>query len=270
MDHLEKWEALVAIMDRLREPEGCPWDREQSYETLRGYLLEECYEVAEALDRGDAVALREELGDLLFQIVFLSRIAKEESQFTIDDVIRGIAEKMIRRHPHVFGSATAETAEQVVDAWEKIKRQEQKDAGRTGPAGGWLDGVPRAFPAMLKARRLAEQAARVGFDWDGPSAVLEKIEEELGELRSAVADGGRGEVHGEIGDLLFTVVMLARQLKIDPESALEKTNLKFRRRFAWMEQELERREMPLDGAGAELLEQLWDESKSALEAASGP
>jgi MazG family protein len=233
-------------------------------------LLEECYEVAEALDRGDAVALREELGDLLFQIVFLSRIAKEESQFTIDDVIRGIAEKMIRRHPHVFGSATAETAEQVVDAWEKIKRQEQKDAGRTGPAGGWLDGVPRAFPAMLKARRLGEQAARVGFDWDGPSAVLEKIEEELGELRSAVAHGGRGEVHGEIGDLLFTVVMLARQLKIDPESALEKTNLKFRRRFAWMEQELERRNKPLDGAGAALLEQLWDESKSALESASGP
>jgi len=270
MDHLERLEALVAIMDRLREPGGCPWDREQSYETLRCYLLEECYEAAEALDQGDAGALREELGDLLFQIVFLSRIAKEEGKFTIDDVIRGIAEKMIRRHPHVFGTATAETAEQVVDAWEKIKRQEKKDAGRTIRAGGWLDSVSPALPALLKARRLGEKAARVGFDWDGPAAVLDKVAEELSELRSAVADGEREEIEGEMGDLLFSVVMLARQLKIDGETALEKTNLKFRRRFAWMEQELERRNTPLDGAGTELLGQLWDESKSALESSSGP
>ncbi len=262
MDHLGRLEALVAIMDRLREPQGCPWDREQSCETLRCYLLEECYEAVEALDRGDAGALREELGDLLFQIVFLSRIAKEEGKFTIDDVIRGIAEKMIRRHPHVFGTATAETAEQVVDAWEEIKRQEKKDDGRTSRASGLLDDVSPALPAMLKARRLGEKAARVGFDWDGPGAVLDKLEEELSELRSAVADGGPDEVQGEMGDLLFTIVMLARQLKIDAETALEKTNLKFRRRFAWMEQELERRNTPLESAAAELLEQLWDESKT--------
>ncbi len=265
MEQLGKLEALVAIMDRLRDPEGCPWDREQSYGSLRRYLLEECYEAVEALDRGDAAALREELGDLLFQIVFLSRMAQEEGKFTIDDVIRGIAEKMIRRHPHVFGNATAETAEQVVDAWEEIKRSEKQ----TSRPDGWLDGVCAALPAMLKARKLGDRAAQVGFDWDGPPAVLDKLTEELSELRSAIGDAERDAVQGELGDLLFAVVMLARQLRIDPEAALEQTNVKFRRRFAWMEQALRKRNTELEVAGPELLEQLWGEAKVALESGSG-
>ncbi len=262
MDHGGKLERLVEIMDRLREPGGCPWDHEQSYATLRSYLLEECYEAADALDRGDSPALREELGDLLFQIVFLSRIAKEDGKFTIEDVIRGIADKMIRRHPHVFGDATARTSEEVVDAWERIKRAEKQSAG--GKPGGLLDGVPGCLPALLKARQLGDRAARVGFDWNGPEPVLEKLEEELSELRSAVSEGRNDEVQDELGDVIFTAVMLARQLKVDPEAALERTNRKFRERFAWIEQELVRRKTRLDEAGAELLEQLWGQSKSAL------
>jgi MazG family protein len=258
-------EALVAIMDRLRDPGGCPWDREQDYRSLRRYLLEECYEVADALDSGGAAALKEELGDLLFQIVFLSRLAKEDGKFTIEDVIRCVAEKLIRRHPHVFGSATAETPDEVEQHWERIKRSEKASGPRDRSDGGSvLDGIVASQPALLKAHCLGERAAKVGFDWEHPEQILDQAEEELRELRVALADGDKTDMRSEIGDVLFTVVMLARRLKIDPEGALAGTNLKFRRRFNWIEHELSRRGVAFESADFDLLEHLWGESKIAL------
>jgi len=264
MEEQDRLEALVAIMDRLRSPDGCPWDLEQDYESLRRYLIEECHEVAEALDHSDPRALQEELGDLLFQIVFLSRIAKERGEFTINDVIRGIADKMIRRHPHVFGSVTADTSDQVVRNWEAIKRQEKGDRAE-GARESLLDGISSSLPPLLKARRIGEKAATVGFDWKRAPDVLDKIDEELQELRRALSDGDRHDVKSEFGDLLFAVVMLSRKLELDPESALERSNLKFRKRFSWMESELERNGVPLDAAGIDVLEKLWGRAKEVLE-----
>jgi MazG family protein len=248
-------------MDRLRDPGGCPWDREQSYETLRGYLVEECYEVAEALDRRDPEALREELGDLLFQIVFLARLAKEDGEFTADDVLAGIADKMIRRHPHVFGSATAETPEEVLVHWERIKGSEKQAQGRASV----LDGIPRALPALLKAQRLGTKAARVGFDWNSPGDVVNKIQEELEELRAALDSGDADATREEVGDLLFSLAMLARHLDVDAEAALEHSNLKFTRRFRWIEEELARRGEPLDQLELDRLEELWERAKASLD-----
>lgn len=256
---------LVAIMDRLRGPDGCPWDREQDYGTLRGYLLEEAYEVAEALDSGDGAEICEELGDLLFQIVFLSRIAKEQERFTVDDVIQGISEKMIRRHPHVFGEESAENSQDVLRHWERIKKSEK--AGKAGPSGGSapsvLDGVPQALPALLKAQRLGTKAARVGFDWSRPADVLDKIDEELRELRDAIGASDRAATREELGDLLFSVAMLARKLDLDPEGALQRGNRKFVRRFQRLEAELNRRRVDPEAASIELLEELWVAAKSA-------
>jgi MazG family protein len=262
MDDLGRLEALVAIMDRLRDPGGCPWDREQDSESLRGYLIEECHEVAEAIDRGDPQALQEELGDLLFQIVFLARLAKEQRSFTLEDVIRGIAHKMIRRHPHIFGDAEAATAEDVMRNWEEIKRREKRPAGGEpgGEATSILDGLPAGLPPLLKARRLGERAAGVGFDWKDAEHVLQKLDEEVAELKRAVTVD-RDTAREELGDLLFTTVMLARRLRLDPELALERANRKFARRFAWMEQELARSGTALEHAGPELLERLWDRAK---------
>jgi MazG family protein len=257
VEDLTKFEKLLEIMDQLREPGGCPWDREQTYETLRSYLLEECYEVADAIDRGHAEDLCEELGDLLFQIVFLSRIAKEQGKFRSEDVIRGIAEKMIRRHPHVFGTASAETSGEVLRNWEEIKRHEKADK----PGGSLLAGIPLSLPALLKAQRLGTKAARVGFDWKAPADVLKKIDEELAELREAVIADDPAAARAELGDLLFAIVMLARHMNIDPEGALEQTNLKFTDRFTWIEEKLRRSGDNIEEAGLERLEQLWREIK---------
>ena len=257
MEHLEKFEKLVEIMDRLREPDGCPWDREQDYESLRGYLLEEAYEVAETLDDLDEEGLREELGDLLFQIVFLSRIAKERGRFTIDDVVRGIGEKMIRRHPHVFGDATVADSEEVLRNWEAIKREEKPHRATAST----LAGIPRGLPALLRAGRLGAKAARVGFDWDRPEQVLEKVTEELGELRVAMDERDRGAIREEIGDLLFAVTMLARKLEIDPEGALQSSNAKFVRRFSWVERRLADEQTSMEETDLKRLEQLWQKAK---------
>ena len=253
-----KLQRLVEIMDRLREPGGCPWDHEQSYRTLRGYLLEECHEVAEALDREDAPGLCEELGDLLFQIVFLSRIAKEEGRFTIDDVIREISEKMVRRHPHVFGSESARDAEEVLVNWERIKREEK---GERGATTSLLDGVPLALPGLLRSQRLGDRAARVGFDWEEPRQVLGKVREELDELSRAIEADDTDSAEEELGDLLFAVAMLGRKLQVDAEGALGRSNVKFYRRFNFIERELERRGVKTDEAGIELMEQLWRQAK---------
>ncbi len=252
------FEDLAAIMDRLREPGGCPWDREQDFSTLRGYLLEECYEVVEALDGEDYPALCEELGDLLFQIVFLARIAKERGRFDAAEIVRGIAEKMIRRHPHVFGNARADTSDDVLRNWEQIKREEKASA----PAASVLSGVPRGLPALLKAQRLGTKAARVGFDWEADEDLMRKIEEELDELRSGVENGDPESVREEIGDVLFSLAMLARRRGVDPEAALESANRKFTRRFHAIEARLGESGVAVEDAGLDRLDALWNEVKS--------
>jgi MazG family protein len=255
------FDALVEIMDRLRDPGGCPWDREQTYASLRGFLLEEAYEVAEAIDDGDPEHLREELGDLLFQVVFLSKLAKEEGRFDAADVIEGIATKMIRRHPHVFAEDSAEDAAEVLRKWEEIKKREKEEAGKEARAS-LLDGLPRALPALVKAQRLGDKAARVGFDWPEPAAVIAKVEEELGELREAVRGEDAAAAAEELGDLLFAAAMLGRKLGVDPEAALEAANAKFRRRFAGVEQALREQGVPLEQAGLERMDRLWNETKA--------
>ncbi len=256
MDHPRGWAGLLELMNVLRGPGGCPWDREQDYGSLRSYLLEESFEVAEAIDRGDRDQLREELGDLLFQIVFLARLAEEQGRFTIHDVVDGIADKLVRRHPHVFGSAVATTADQVARNWEEIKR------GEKGGQRALLDSVPRALPALLAAQRLGDKAAQVGFDWPDASAVLAKIQEEASELREALAGPEPDAVRHEFGDLLFSLAMLARHLRLDAEAALAGANRRFRSRFGWVEQELARRGERPEGASFARLEQLWQEAKT--------
>jgi len=254
---------LVAIMDRLREPGGCPWDREQTFATIRGYLIEECYEAVDALDGGDRQALCEELGDLLFQIVFLSRMAKEEGAFAAGDVVERIAAKMIRRHPHVFGADTAADSTEVLRKWEEIKRAERRDAGIVASKASILDGIPHALPSLVKAQRLGAKAARIGFDWPSAEAVLDKLREETAEVERAIATSDRAAIREEIGDLLFTLAMLARRADVDADEALAAANAKFRARFARMEDALAARGVPVEDAGLALLETLWGEAKRA-------
>jgi len=259
MSNYDTFEGLLEIMDRLREPGGCPWDREQTYSTLRGYLLEEAYEVAQALDDGDEPALCEELGDLLFQIVFLSRIGKENRSFTADDVVRSIAAKMVRRHPHVFGEAKVRDSDDVLRNWEEIKRQEQKS--KSPDPAGVLDGVPAALPALLKAYRIGTKTSRVGFFWKTSDEILVKIDEELGELRASLAGSDPAGIREELGDLMFTLVMLARHSGIDPEDALESSNRKFTGRFRKLEGILRDEGGTVDGSSMDRLEQLWRQVK---------
>jgi len=259
MDRAAIFDDLVAIMDRLRGPGGCPWDREQTYATLRAYVLEEAYEVADAIDRNDLDALGEELGDLLLQVVFLSRLAKEEDRFTIDDVVRGISQKMVRRHPHVFGNEQADSADEVLRHWERIKKDE-KSKDPNGDTSV-LSSVPKALPAMMKAMLLGTRAARVGFDWEHGADVIDKVDEEMEELRVAVAAGDRDAARAELGDLFFVLVNLARKLDLDPEESLERTNGKFRSRFRSIEREVARQGMTMEEAGMELMERLWAEAK---------
>ena len=262
MASLRSFEDLVAIMDRLRDPGGCPWDREQTYATLRGYLIEECYEVVDALDRADLPGLHEELGDLLFQIVFLARLGKEDRAFDANDVIEGIAAKMVRRHPHVFGEDTATSSAEVLVRWEEIKKSEKEDAGKSDAQASVLSGIPPALPPLVKAQRLGTKAARVGFDWRADADVLSKLDEETAELRVAVASGDREAVREELGDALFTLAMLARRLEVDADEALAAANAKFHDRFTRVEGELRRLGIPIADAGLELLDRLWNEVKA--------
>jgi ATP diphosphatase len=264
----------VSIMARLRGPDGCPWDREQSFATIRKYTLEETYEVLDAIEREDWPHLAEELGDLLLQVLFYAQMGDEAGHFSISDVLAHLNRKLIRRHPHVFGAeasaaagnrtevdtAAASEAAGVLVNWEAIKAAEKSPM--TTPAGdsaSLLDRVPRSFPALLEASKLGSQASKVGFDWPDRSGLLEKVEEECREIDAEVQAGARLEaVEGEVGDLLFTVVNLARHLKVDPELALKRTNTKFRIRFATMEQSTAR---PLAEHSAAELEALWVTAK---------
>ena len=246
-------------MARLRSPEGCPWDREQSFDTIKPYLLEETYEVLEAVDARDWPALAEELGDLLLEVVFLAEIASGQELFRIEDSLDRISEKLLRRHPHVFGTATANTAGEVKRRWDEIKAQEKEQKGRAEE--GLLASVPRALPALVEATQLTTRAAGVGFDWQNADQVLEKLNEELGELAEARARAAPEELENELGDLLFVLVNLARFLKLDPEQALRQTNRKFRERFGYLEQRLLAQGRSLAEASIEEMEALWQEAK---------
>ncbi len=256
---------LRAVMARLRDPEsGCPWDLRQSYATIAPYTIEEAYEVADAIERGDLDDLKDELGDLLLQVVFHAQMAAEDGAFDFDAVAESIAEKMIRRHPHVFGSVTATASESVATNWEAIKAAERAAKAGDGPHSA-LDGVARGLPALLRAVKLQKRAARVGFDWDELAPVLDKVEEELKELRYELAAPAPDalRLQDEIGDLLFAVVNLARHVKIDPEAALRHTNAKFERRFRALEAEITASGGDLAAAGLAAMEAAWQRAKVA-------
>lgn len=236
LEAAEAFRELARIMARLRDPvAGCPWDLEQDFATIAPYTIEEAYEVADAIERGDMVELRDELGDLLFQVMFHSRMAEEAGAFSLADVVAAINDKMIRRHPHVFGEKDVRSAHEQTVAWEVMKAAERaRKAAPEGPASA-MDGVARALPALLRAEKLQKRAARTGFDWTETPPIFDKLEEEVAEVKAAIAGGDPAEIEDEVGDLLFVAANLARRLEIDPEQALRKANAKFERRFRAME-----------------------------------
>jgi MazG family protein len=258
----EQFERLVQIMARLRSPDGCPWDRAQSFDTIKPYLLEETYEVLDSIDARDWPALCEELGDLLLQSVFFAQMASEQKLFRIEDSLAAITEKLIRRHPHVFGEATAQTPEEVKERWDRIKAAESLDKGR--PAGNLLETVPRSQPALAEALQISSKVARVGFDWADTDQVIQKLHEELDELaRARSSEASREAIEDELGDILFVIANIARHLRVDPEQALRKTNAKFRRRFAYLERRLAGEGKRLEETPLEKMEALWEEAKRA-------
>jgi nucleoside triphosphate diphosphatase len=251
------FDRLVQIMATLRSPAGCPWDRAQDSTSLKPYLLEEAYEVLEALEEGAPHKLKDELGDLLFQVIFHAQLARERGDFDAYDILAGTIAKMTRRHPHVFGSAAASTPQEALQNWEEIKRQE-KTATQTTSV---LDGVPRQLPSLLRAQRLQDKASRVGFDWQHVEQVWEKMSEELQELRAAMSQANRAAIEAELGDVLFVLVNLARFLDINPDEALHKTTTKFTRRFQFIERELSRQDKTLKQATLAEMDALWDQAK---------
>ncbi|HJT16467.1 MAG TPA: nucleoside triphosphate pyrophosphohydrolase [Thermoanaerobaculia bacterium] len=253
-----RFEDLVQLMTTLRGPNGCPWDREQTLASLKPFIVEESYEVVEAIDNDDRNALVEELGDFLLQAVFAAEIGREQGSFDIGDVITAIHNKLVRRHPHVFGEVEAKDAEQVLVNWEKLKNEERKAENKSV-----LAGVPQSLPALLKASRLTEKAARVGFDWRRAEDVFAKIDEEVQELRDAVDGKNPQDIHEEIGDLLFSIANIARKLDVNAEEALQAANRKFARRFEAMERAVRSEGRNLDQLTLEQMDARWDEAKSA-------
>ena len=250
---------LLEIMDKLRDPGGCPWDREQTLRTLTPYLLEEAHEVIEAIEAGDVAHHKEELGDLLFQVVFQARIAREEGKFDFAQVCEVIADKLTRRHPHVFGDVSVSGSREVVQNWERIKADERKQKGQEARSA--IGGVPVSLPALVRAERLTEKAGAVGFDWPDADAVLAKVREELDELTEAMGSGARDRIEHELGDLLFAVANLGRWLKVHPEEALRGTLRRFESRFQHIERALaERGRSPRESTLAEM-DALWNEAK---------
>jgi MazG family protein len=261
---------LVAIMRRLRSARGCPWDREQTLRTLRPFLLEETYETLDAIDRGDDAALAGEIGDLLFEAVFLAQVGADEGRFTLDEALASVTRKLVRRHPHVFGAAAAargrrgprrrvKTSSQVLEQWEKIKAGEQAARGERSTI---LGGVPKALPALLGAFEIGNRAAAVGFDWARPADVVAKVEEEVAELRRAVGHEGPARIEEEMGDLLFSIANLSRKLGVEPESALRQANAKFTKRFTALEGRLHARGRSVHDATLEEMEAEWVALKS--------
>jgi tetrapyrrole methylase family protein / MazG family protein len=266
----EKFERLVQIMATLRGPDGCPWDKEQDFNSLKPMLVEEVYEVLEAVENNDFDGIAEELGDLLLHVVFHAHLGKETGHFDINTVIDKISEKLIRRHPHVFGNETAGTADEVIKNWEaiKAKEKEQKLKSRTPEQRSLLEGIPSKLPAIHEAHQISSRAARVGFDWPDIEGIFDKLQEEVRELKdviSAEADDKRRErLEDEIGDILFVIINISRYLKIDSESALKRTNRKFKSRFQYMEGELAKQGKALDQTPLEEMEALWQKAKSEV------
>ncbi len=251
---------LLSIMRRLRNPDGgCPWDLEQNFATIAPYTIEEAYEVASSIEAGDFTSLKDELGDLLLQVVFHAQMASEQGLFNFADVVAAICEKMIRRHPHVFGETGVQSAAGVTHAWEEIKRQER--AEKSGEAGGLLDDVPTALPALMRAIKLQNRAAQVGFDWPSAVTVTDKIAEESRELAEAKDSGDKTKLAEEFGDMLFAMANLARHLKLDPEDALRGANAKFVRRFRSIEAGIAAQGRTMQEASLEEMEALWQEAK---------
>jgi MazG family protein len=253
---------LVGVMRRLLSPDGCPWDREQTLETLRKYVLEEACEVIDAIDSGDRAALREELGDLLLQVVFQAELARREGTFAIDDVVAGIVDKLVHRHPHVFGHTEVKDADEVLNNWEKLKAREKGERGV-------LSGVPRSMPALARAQRIGEKVARVGFDWEDAGGSRAKVAEEMGELDRAIAQGDPSGIEDEMGDILFALANLSRHLGVDAEAALRHAIDKFSGRFAHVERRVREEHGGWGEAGAErhlpleVLDRYWEEAKRA-------
>lgn len=252
MTNLEK---LIEIMEKLRAK--CPWDREQTRESIKPFLIEETYEVIEAIDEGDPQKIKEELGDLLFQIIFQCQIAKERGEFTIDDVMEQIANKMVSRHPHVFGNAEYKTAEEVLEQWEERKKEEGKQRESI------LEGIPRALPALIKAQRVQSRAAKVGFDWKDINDVLEKLNEELREFREALDKKNQEDIEDELGDIFFSLVNISRFVGVNPEDALRKTISKFISRFRYIEIKAKEMGKNLSEMTLEEMDKLWEEAKSS-------
>jgi MazG family protein len=257
------FDRLVETVARLRAPDGCPWDREQTLETLRPFVLEETYEVLEAIDQGDMESLREEIGDLIFEGVLLAQLCDEAGRFSVADSVTSIADKLVRRHPHVFGDAArAQTAGEVLGRWEEVKARERESAPGSAKPKTILGGVPRTLPALLRAHEMGTRAAAVGFDWERATDVLAKIEEEVAELREAVERrGDQAHVEEEMGDLLFAIANLSRKLGVEPESALRKADEKFARRFTTLEQRFAARGEALKDAGLARMEEEWGRIK---------
>jgi MazG family protein len=263
----EKFDELVGVMAKLRAPGGCPWDHEQTYASLSQYLLEEAYEAFDAIHEADATGdtahLKEELGDLLLQVVFHSTIGAEKGDFTVDDVAAGVTQKLILRHPHVFGDATLERAQDVLDNWDELKANERKASGTDGKVReSILDEVPVHFPGLLEALKITKKVSKVGFDWPDTAPIFEKINEETVELRDAIRADDKEHIAEEIGDLLFAVVNLARHLDVEPETALKKTNRKFRKRFKFIEDRLKSEGRSLETSPLEEMDALWNEAKT--------
>lgn len=261
------FDELVSVMARLRAPGGCPWDREQTYASLSQYLLEEAYETFDAIHDADATGdtsnLKEELGDLLLQVVFHSTIGAEKGDFTIDEVADGVTQKLVLRHPHVFGDTKLEHAKDVLDNWDTLKANERAASGKESKKyESILEEVPIHFPALLEALKVTKKAAKVGFDWQNEDQIFDKLQEEVLELRTAIEKNDTANIDEEIGDLLFVVVNLARKLDVEPETALKKTNRKFRNRFRFIEQQLAASGKDLDKASLEEMDALWDLSKA--------
>jgi MazG family protein len=279
----EKFERAVAIMARLRAPGGCPWDREQTFDSIKRYTLEETYEVLEAIDNRDWQELTGELGDLLLQVLFYAEMAKEESRFSIDDVLDALSHKLVHRHPHVFGDVKADDAAQVLKNWEALKTQERKEKKLAVEQQheSLLNGVSSKMPALMEAHKISSKAAHVGFDWPAIEGLFEKLEEETQELQAnikelpsgalekrsgaQVSEELRSRIEDEVGDLLFTLVNVARYLSVDSELALRRTNRKFRRRFGWLEEQLQKQGRQPEEATLEQMEELWQQAKTLEE-----
>ena len=265
----KSFDELVAVMARLRAPGGCPWDREQTYASLSQYLLEEAYETFDAIHEADATGdvsnLKEELGDLLLQVVFHSTIGAEKGDFTVDDVVDGVTRKLVLRHPHVFGDAKLERAEDVLDNWDTLKENERTASGKKVKSlESILDDVPIHFPALLEALKVTRKAAKVGFDWPDEAPIFDKLNEEVSELKAAIEKKDRANIDEEIGDLLFVLVNLARKLDVEPETALKTTNRKFRRRFRFIEKQLSSEGKTFEQTTLKEMDALWDDSKQHL------